>query len=342
MFPLFGKSSKSPTEVVRQLKDHLATLEKGGDGKKQEKAQEEVSKQLVNITSLLFGSDSEQQSDVVLAQLSQEMYNSGLLLLLLRNLHRIDFEGKKDAAQIFNNVLRRQIGTRTPTVEYICTTPEILFTLCRGYEQQEIALNCGTMLRECLKYEALSKIVLHSDHFFMFFKYVEVSTFDIASDAFATFKELLTRHKMLAADFLEANYDGVFAQYQRLLHSDNYVTKRQSLKLLGELLLDRHNFSVMTKYISNPDNLKLMMNMLKEKSRNIQFEAFHVFKVFVANPNKPKPILDILLRNQDKLVDFLSKFHTDRSEDEQFNDEKAYLIKQIKELKPLPEDGAPQ
>ena len=39
------------------------------------------------------------------------------------------------------------------------------------------------------------------------------------------------------------------------------------------------SFQVMTRYISNPDNLKLMMNMLKEKSRNIQFEAFHVFKV---------------------------------------------------------------
>ena len=247
------------------------------------------------------------------------------------------FQGKKDAAQIFNNVLRRQIGTRTPTVEYICTTPDIIFTLCRGYEQQEIALTCGTMLRECIRYEALAKIILQSEHFYDFFKYVEVSTFDIASDAFATFKELLTRHKMSAADFLEQNYDQVFSHYQQLLHSDNYVTKRQSLKLLGELLLDRHNFSVMTKYISNPDNLKLMMHMLKEKSRNVQFEAFHVFKVFVANPNKPKPILDILLRNQDKLVEFLSKFHTDRTEDEQFNDEKAYLIKQIKELKPLPE-----
>ena len=52
-----------------------------------------------------------------------------------------------------------------------------------------------------------------------------------------------------------------------------------TFQLLGELLLDRHNFSVMTKYISNPDNLKLMMNLLKDKSRNIQFEAFHVFKV---------------------------------------------------------------
>lgn len=88
----------------------------------------------------------------------------------------------------------------------------------------------------------------------------------------------------------------------------------------------------MTRYISNPENLKMMMNMLRDKSRNIQYEAFHVFKVFVANPNKPKPILDILLKNQEKLVEFLSNFHNDRSEDEQFNDEKAYLVKQIREL----------
>lgn len=50
----------------------------------------------------------------------------------IKNLNRIDFEGKKDVAQVFNNVLRRQIGTRSPTVEYICTKPEILFTLIAG------------------------------------------------------------------------------------------------------------------------------------------------------------------------------------------------------------------
>lgn len=68
----------------------------------------------------------------------------------------------------------------------------------------------------------------------------------------------------------------------------------------------------MTNYISNPDNLKLMMNLLRDKSKNIQFEAFHVFKVFVANPNKSKAILDILLKNKDKLVTFLGNFHNDR------------------------------
>ncbi|KAK3564479.1 hypothetical protein QTP86_022757 [Hemibagrus guttatus] len=216
-----------------------------------------------------------------------------------------------------------------------------VFSDNRSYETPEVALNCGMMLRECLRHEPLARTVLFSEDFYCFFHYVELSTFDIASDAFASFKDLLTRHKIMCADFLETNYDRVFTEYEKLLHSDNYVTKRQSLKLLGELLLDRHNFTVMTKYISRGENLKLMMNMLRDNSRNIQFEAFHVFKGFVANPNKTQPVLDILLKNQSKLVDFLSQFQTDRSEDEQFCDEKNYLVKQIRDLKrPAPPEDA--
>lgn len=335
--PLFGSKQKSPYELIKSLQEALVALEKG-DKRNERKLQEDVSKNLVLMKNMLYGtSDQEPQTDIAITQLSHEVYNTNLLLLLINNLARIEFEAKKDVAQIFNNILRRQIGARLPTVEHICTKQEILFNLMKGYENKDIALNCGSMLRECARYEALAKIMLSSEDFYNFFTYVEVSTFDIASDAFSTFKELLTRHKAVCADFLEANYDKFFGLYQSLLNSQNYVTKRQSLKLLGELLLDRHNFSVMTRYISSPDNLKLMMTMLRDKSRNIQFEAFHVFKVFVANPNKPKPILDILLRNKDKLVEFLSKFQTDRADDEQFTEEKAYLIKQIRELRSLDE-----
>lgn len=116
--------------------------------------------------------------------------------------------------------------------------------------------------------------------------------------------------------------------YKGLLHSPNYVTKRQSLKLLGEILLDRTNFNVMTRYISNEENLKDMMNLLKDKSKNIQFEAFHVFKVFVANPKKPPVIENILRRNRERLVQFLSNFHNDK-DDEQFVDEKQYVLQII-------------
>lgn len=59
--------------------------------------------------------------------------------------------------------------------------------LCR-YDDSEVALNCGIMLRECMKYETLARIVLFDDRFYKCFEYVEMSTFDIASDAFTTFK----------------------------------------------------------------------------------------------------------------------------------------------------------
>lgn len=337
--PLFGKSHKSPPELVKTLQESLVAIANDKDGKKSGKAVEDISKVLSTMKVMLYGSEGQEPQTEVTTQLAQDMYSKNMLLLLIQNLARIEFEGKKDVAHIFNNLLRRQIGTRSPTVDHIHTRPEILFTLMKGYENPEVALHCGMMLRECSRHEPLAKIMIYSDDFYNFFDYVELSTFDIASDAFSTFKELLTRHKIIGAEFLEANYNKVFDNYQKLLNSENYVTRRQALKLLGELLLDRHNFTTMTRYISNPDNLKLMMNMLREKSRNIQFEAFHVFKVFVANPNKPRPILEILLRNKEKLVEFLIKFHADRSEDEQFNDEKAYLIKQIKELKELPAEG---
>ena len=49
--------------------------------------------------------------------------------------------------------------------------------------------------------------------------------------------------------FLAQKFETVFDKYNILLRSSNYVTRRQSLKLLGELLLDRANFQVMMRYI---------------------------------------------------------------------------------------------
>ncbi|KAJ8781570.1 hypothetical protein J1605_010828 [Eschrichtius robustus] len=158
-------------------------------------ATEEVSKNLVAMKEILYGTNEKEPQTEAVAQLAQELYNSGLLSTLVADLQLIDFEGKKDVAQIFNNILRRQIGTRTPTVEYICTQQNILFMLLKGYESPEIALNCGIMLRECIRHEPLAKIILWSEQFYDFFRYVEMSTFDIASDAFATFKNIFIAEK---------------------------------------------------------------------------------------------------------------------------------------------------
>lgn len=217
-FP-FGKSQKSPAEIVKNLKENVASLEKleTSDNKKSEKVAEEVSKNLASLKEVLCGTgDKEPQTEAV-AQLAQELYNTNLFIALIANLQRIDFEGKKDVVHLFSNLVRRQIGTRTPTVEYISSHSQILFMLLKGYETLEVALNCGMMLRECLRHEPLARTVLFSEEFYCFFHYVELSTFDIASDAFASFKDLVTRHKIMCADFLETNYDRVSFTLPRFL-----------------------------------------------------------------------------------------------------------------------------
>lgn len=126
---------------------------------------------MVSMKEILYGSNDKEPHTETVAQLAQELYNSGLLITLVENLQLIDFEvvmhratvvavtpqlmvtlhlfhrgfqhckpsvcvffsqGKKDVCQIFNNILRRQIGTRSPTVEYFCSHQEVLFILLNG------------------------------------------------------------------------------------------------------------------------------------------------------------------------------------------------------------------
>lgn len=59
-------------------------------------------------------------------------------------------------------------------------------------------------------------------------------------------------------------------------------------------------------------------------------------QVFVANPNKSVAVQRILISNREKLLRFLPTFLEDRTEDEQFIDEKSFLIRQIEQLPPAP------
>ncbi|BHF73740.1 Calcium-binding protein 39-like [Sparganum proliferum] len=325
--PMFTKH-KQPRECIISIYDNLTVLDNPNKNEKDKrKAVDEIAKALNTLRENLtersdtrvsgkdkdidFTSNERARISEIISDVTQEMINRDMLPLLLSHLDAIEFE-------------------------YLVEHQDILNTLLLGYNKPETAIHYGAILRDACRNENITKVVLGSPGFYDLFRHVQGTAFDISSDAFATLRDLLTRHKPEVAEFLIQNYDVFFAHYLSMLTSDNYVTKRQALKLLGELLLDRHNSEVMIRYISDPENLKLMMNLLKSKEKQIAFETFHCFKVFVASPTKSRAVHMILYQNQEKLITFLSNFQTDRTEDAQFNDEKQYLIKQIRELKPLP------
>lgn len=128
-FP-FGKSHKSPADIVKNLKDSMSVLEKHVlSDKKAEKvasrhlcsysafsvflclltrslliqATEEVSKSLVAMKEILYGTNEKEPQTEAVAQLAQELYNSGLLGILIADLQLIDFEVRLESPFFYGN-----------------------------------------------------------------------------------------------------------------------------------------------------------------------------------------------------------------------------------------------
>ncbi|KAM0495950.1 hypothetical protein ACHAPB_007389 [Verticillium nonalfalfae] len=316
---LFGRArTRTVVDLPKQAREHIMRFDVPTAGARGE----ELAKVLSQMKMILQGTQEADSSPEQIYQLVTGLIEEDLLFLLAVNLWRLPFE---------------------------------------GYDHKESATPAGSVLREVLKSESAAAAILYDDGdqpgssskglsvidrdrkqtgtgvFWKFFEWVDKSSFEVSADAFTTFRELLTRHKELVPRYLSVNFDLFFDKYNSILvQSNSYVTKRQSIKLLGEILLDRSNYSVMTAYVDRGEHLKICMNLLRDDRKMVQYEGFHVFKVFVANPHKSIAVQKILLMNREKLLSFLSHFLEDRTDDEQFIDEREFLIKQIRNMPPNP------
>ncbi|KAK5108491.1 hypothetical protein LTR62_008230 [Meristemomyces frigidus] len=361
---LFGRNrQRSATEMVRTTKDLLQRLsreEEGGEAQPQSaKVEEELSRTLTQMKATLQGTPDVEASPEGVSQLVASILHESLLPILVDSIYRLPFEARKDTQTIISNVFRyRSPGSTSPEPdalkEVLQTQPEIIIALCNGYNKRESAGACGGILKEALKHDAVAAVILYdapastgqrttdlynvdvslpsppTGIFWSFFAWIDSSPFEVSADAFDTFRLLLTKHKTLSAQYLTVNFSNFFTRYNDILiSSPSYVTKRQSLKLLGELLLDRHFYPVMTAYVASGSNLKLIMYCLKDDRRMVQYEAFHVFKIFAANPNKSWEVQKFLVMNKARLLKFLPGFLAERTEDEQFCDERAWLVKAV-------------
>ncbi|ONL98280.1 Protein Mo25 [Zea mays] len=279
----------TPEEVVRSIKDSFLALHT----RTHAKALEEVEKNMSSLRLLIFGDGEVEPNEEQVLQITLEICKEDVISLIVQDLPSLGWGVRKDLAICWCILLRQKVDETYCCVQYLENHLELLDFLVGCYKNLDIALNCGNMLRECIKYPTLAKYILESGSFELFFEYVELPNFDIASDALNTFK--------------------FFELYSRLLSSTNYVTRRQAIKFLSEFLLETHNSQIMKRYIVEVRFLNIMINLLKvivhassqDSSKNIRICAFHVFKVFVANPNKPRCIVVALLDNRREVLKLL-------------------------------------
>ena len=335
----------APADLVGQVATALTQLPSLAAGTpERERSSAELDQCLGTMKLIIYGEHQQEpdaaRSDELRAALVRP--ETDCLRWMIIHHEQAAFESRKVIALLVSHLLRKF----PQAVPYVQGRPDTLDRLTAGYSNPDVALTCGGMLRECLRHEDLCMQVAESPEMLgRLVEAVQLPNFDLATDAFGTFKELLTLHKTARfAAWMDGNYDALFSMLNKLHRSvhcwdqltfvtaccltvrawrrcENYVTRRLTMKLLGEILLDRNNFKVvrrpalpsrlriaqafhpalgrqMSRYIADPRHLRLVMKALADPSQAIAFEAFHVFKIFAANPNKTKEVEDILLRNR--------------------------------------------
>lgn len=291
---------------------------------------------------------------------------SNLMPNLLESLALLPFESRKHVAAIFNYLLvcgldgnDRDVYTQVMAGwrDYVAYRYDrIMTTIVAGHEAgSDIALHFGSMYRSCLRHPLLYQHLVGStsrvnQFVFPFLDtYVHLPNFDVSSDAMESLRLVFTsggdfvvdedsKRVMadLTAEFLTRDYEETWDLRfgpKLLGESANYMTRRVALQILSTVLLTRSNYAVMIRYVASRSNLIMIMKLLRDTSPHITLDAFHVFKVFVANPNKPEEIVKILQDNKVKLCQYLRTLHQDReATDTQFRDEKALIIATIEGL----------
>ncbi|KAF7803838.1 putative MO25-like protein [Senna tora] len=272
---LFKPKLHTPADIVCQTRDLLLIVEHICI----EYQMSELCRNIRELKLILYGDSDKEPVPEACAQLTQEFFEENTLRILIKCLPKLNLEARKDATQIVANLQRQQVQSTLIASNYLGSNLDLIDILIAGYEDINMGLHYGTMLRECIRHEIVARYVLQPLHMNKFFDYIQLPNFDIAADAVATFKELLTRHKSTVAHFLSDNYEWFFAEYNsKLLESSNYITRRQAVKLLGDMLSEPKNSAVRKRYVSSIDNLRILMNLLRESRKSIQIESFHIFK----------------------------------------------------------------
>ena len=152
------------------------------------------------------------------SQLVNSMIQEDFLYVLARSVHLLLFESRKDTQAVFSYVLRWRPPNSTeeesPALSHVIDhRPEIVVELCRGYNYKESAMPCGAVLREILKSEHVTAIVLYDQSqgneptvrvddinleeeipqsgdgvFWKFFTWIDTGAFEVSADAFTTFR----------------------------------------------------------------------------------------------------------------------------------------------------------
>jgi hypothetical protein len=121
-----------------------------------------------------------------------------------------------------------------------------------------------------------------------------------------------------------------------LFEQDNYLAKREGMKILHEILLDKsHKKDFITYFVSEKSHLKFTMQALNDDQTAIQKEAFYLLLIFLKTSpeRRGERVNGTLKRNSKPLLLFVEEFTPNANKtDESFEAKKKEAMEAIENL----------
>uniref|UniRef100_A0A7S3J2H7 Uncharacterized protein n=1 Tax=Euplotes harpa TaxID=151035 RepID=A0A7S3J2H7_9SPIT len=208
------------------------------------------------------------------------------------------------------------------------------------FEVPKMSTSYGNIIKMMSSHPELIPYFLKIDVFKTLSSYVINSVFDISSEAMSVMEEILfSENKKVQAEvsnFLNSKSQEMMEIFF-MFNQDNYLAKREGMKIIHELLLNKdQNKEFYNYFIQDKENLKFVMNSLNDESTAIQIEAFHLLLIILLAPGDKRGtrVNDTLKKNVSQLLGFIDIFMQDKEkEDENLEAKKKLAIKALKEIK---------
>jgi calcium binding protein 39 len=204
----------------------------------------------------------------------------------------------------------------------------IIKKIVKRYGEPSNTAFLGVVIRKANKNSSLNLQIYETEMITSIATLLMSNDFLVCTDAYITLKDVLTRHKKNTRAYFLNNMD-CFDRYNQVL-STNYLAKRLVLQIYEGIFLDKFFFDILSKYVENPEYLRLIIKLMGERSERIRFDVFHVLKMFIANPNKGDEIIRIIVEENENIYNFLLSI---KRESDSFMKEKEYLLKETMKLR---------
>jgi len=278
--------------------------------------------------------------------------STNLMIHIANRVACLEPEARRATSAIWGYLLKvpQPSTNKRVMTDYLIAHSEAVKSLLSKYGKNTSSADViiGVMIRDATRFPQIIEYIFKNDLVYELFPVLTSDNFDVSTDGFQTLKDVLTNHHEISAPWISKNFYKFFPECVDLLKTkggtgkSDYVTVRQMIALLSTIMLERPFMETMIQFVCHEEFLITTLVLLGNSSKVVQYETFHLFKIFAANPRKPPKVAKLLNQNRDRIIKILDQIEQDRLDDNEFKQDKNAVVAKLNALKQQQQQAAPR